>query len=80
MKKATVLYLLVGTTALTAATLICKQKAYDRGYEAGKNAGYKKGKESVFVVHDERDNIVDVPYEHIFKNQQLCFAYAASLT
>lgn len=38
MKKATVLYLLVGTTALTAATLICKQKAYDRGYEAGKNA------------------------------------------
>lgn len=42
MKKATVLYLLVGTTALTAATLICKQKAYDRGYEAGKNAGYKK--------------------------------------
>ena len=45
MKKATVLYLLVGTTALTAATLICKQKAYDRGYEAGKNAGYKKGRE-----------------------------------
>lgn len=39
------------------------------------------GKESAtFVVHDERDNIVDVPYEHIFKNQQLCFAYAASLT
>ncbi|NSJ88933.1 hypothetical protein G7A79_07180 [Coprococcus sp. MSK.21.13] len=45
MKKATVLYLLVGTTALTAVTLICKQKAYDCGYEAGKNAGYKKGRE-----------------------------------
>ena len=35
---------------------------------------------ATFVVHDERDNVVDVPYEHIFKNQQLCFAYAASLT
>lgn len=46
MKKATVLYLLVGTTALTAATLICKQKAYDRGYEAGKNAGYKKAEKT----------------------------------
>lgn len=41
----------------------------------------RTGKESAtFVVHDEKDNIVDVPYEHIFKNQQLCFAYAASLT
>lgn len=41
----------------------------------------RTGNESAtFVLHDERDNVVDVPYEHIFKNQQLCFAYAASLT
>lgn len=46
MKKATVLYLLVGTTALTAATLICKQKAYDRGYEAGKMLVTKKAEKT----------------------------------
>lgn len=37
------------------------------------------GKESVeFTIFGEDNNSVTVPYEHVFKDRQLCLAYVAS--
>lgn len=35
---------------------------------------------AIFTLYDERDVVIDIPCEHIFKDKQLLFAYAASLT
>lgn len=45
MKKTTVLYLLAGIAGISTVALYWKHKAYDRGYEEGKSAGYRKGRE-----------------------------------
>lgn len=32
----------------------------------------------MFTLINESNNIVSVPYEHIFKSRNLCFAYASA--
>lgn len=41
---------------------------------------FTEGETAMFHIFGENEELMIIPYEHVFKNQKLCYAYATSLT